>query len=253
MCGETGPVLSGLITLTMRSLSSVYSCHQSLGQGILLNVQTYFRSELWYPGFLYKRVLMRGLALYSDDPGDVWSCLRPGDTRMTRGLFGWLMSCCGLNGSCLAARNLERWMRDGEEREKDARGLEDAAREGQRQVRMLVCCDDFVTIDHNTWQYVTRRHTRHSSWPGHVLSRRLLLSRPPNIPTIFLNTPDISYLWARWINILPPRPQGETRKQSLANIQKCSVWAFGCIGIVFIVISRSSWFSKLCLNSRSWL
>ena len=155
---------------------------------------------------------------HSDDTGAI---------RMTDDLLRsqWFVSRGSQSWEMNARR---RW-----EGEKDARGREDAAREGQRQVRMLVCCDDFVTIDHNTWQYVTRRHTRHSSWPGHVLSRRLLLSRPPNIPTIFLNTPDISYLWARWINILPPRPQGEPRKQSLANIQKCSVWAFGCIGIVF--------------------
>ena len=190
-----------------------------------------------YPDFLYKRVLMIGDRTHSHIifrwPGWCLSCLRPDDTRMTRGPSRWLMSCCGLDGSCLPARNLERWMQDG------ARGSEDAARRTNTRVRMLDCCDDFVTIDHNTWQCVTRRHSRHSSWPQHVLSGRLPLSRPPKIAsTIFLNAPDISYLWARWIIILPPRPRGETRKQSLADIQKCSE-------------SLSFWLYRNCFPSLS--
>lgn len=137
MCGQTGPVLSGLITLTMRSLSSVYSCHQSLGQGII----EYFRSELWYPShFLSKGV-------WWEDSHYIQMTRVMLDhvyARMTLGWHeasGWLMSCW-----LSMARNLERW---------DAEGSEDAAREGQRQVRMLVLwwfCD-------NRSQIVTIRDT----------------------------------------------------------------------------------------------
>ena len=109
----------------------------------------------------------------------------------------------------------------------------------------------------NRSQYVTIRDT-----PSHSpqqLARTCsvqaapFIPAPPNIPTIFLNTPDISYLWARWINILPPsrRENPENNRwQTSKNVQSGLLVVSE---LFFIVISRSSWFSKLCLNSRSWL
>ena len=95
----------------------------------------------------------------------------------------------------------------------------------------------------NRSQYVTMRDTPSLSpqqlAPTCSVRAASFIPAPEyRVRTIFLNTPDISYLWARWINILPPRPRVETRKQSLADIQKCSE-------------SLSFWLYRNCFPSLS--
>ena len=189
-----------------------------------------------YPGFLYKRVLMIGDRTHSHIifrwPGWCLSCLRPDDTRMTRGPSGWLMSCCGLNGSCLPARNLERWMRDG------ARGSQDAAREDKDKSANVGLLWWFCD---NRSQYVTMRDTPSLSpqqlaptcsvraasfYPGPRISRQDHFSQYTG-HFLFVSEGDELTFCHRGRGSRPENNPWQTSKNVLR------VWAFGCIGIVF--------------------